>query len=135
MTANTCAVCGTAQAALYSYCLQCGSVMPGLGTGLLQTGLILQGRYQIVRKLGQGGMGAVYEVVDQRLGGKRMALKEMSDIAITDLQERARAIAAFEQEAQMLARLKFNHSTTKPRLSLFSDSVLISPLQITCYSI
>lgn len=79
--------------------------MPGLGTGALPSNFILQGRYTILDKLSQGGMGAVYKVADQRIGGKIWAAKEMSDAALSTPQERAQAVAAFQQEAQLLATL------------------------------
>jgi eukaryotic-like serine/threonine-protein kinase len=34
---------------------------------MLAPNTILQNRYRIVRKLGQGGMGAIYEAIDQRV--------------------------------------------------------------------
>ena len=59
---------------------------------------IVQGRYRIVRKLGRGGMGAVYEAVDQRLG-ITVALKETLS-AEPSLRKQ------FEHEARLLASLQ-----------------------------
>jgi serine/threonine protein kinase len=67
---------------------------------------LLQGRYFIVRQLGQGGMGAVYEALDQRLD-TTVALKET---LFAD--ERLRR--QFEREARLLARL---HHPALPRVS------------------
>jgi serine/threonine protein kinase len=67
---------------------------------------ILQSRYRIIRQLGQGGMGAVYEALDQRLD-TTVALKET---LFTD--ERLRR--QFEREARLLARL---HHPALPRVS------------------
>src|SRR5690349_12475856 len=67
---------------------------------------ILQGRYRIVRQLGQGGMGAVYEAIDQRLD-TTVALKET---LFAD--ERLRK--QFEREARLLARL---HHPALPRVT------------------
>src|SRR6266566_4363949 len=67
---------------------------------------LLQGRYLIVRQLGQGGMGAVYEALDQRLD-TTVALKET---LFAD--ERLRK--QFEREARLLARL---HHPALPRVS------------------
>src|SRR3989440_1008620 len=73
---------------------------------MLSQETILQARYRIVRQLGQGGMGAVYEAVDQRLDTV-VALKET---LFTD--ERLRK--QFEREARLLARL---HHQALPRVS------------------
>ena len=67
---------------------------------------ILQSRYRIVRQLGQGGMGAVYEAIDQRLD-TTVALKET-------LFADERLSKQFEREARLLARL---HHPALPRVS------------------
>ena len=73
---------------------------------LLTAGKVLQQRYRIVRELGFGGMGAVYEAIDSRLEIK-VAIKEtFSDDRVLRRQ--------FEHEARLLAQL--NHSAL-PRVS------------------
>ncbi len=67
---------------------------------------ILQERYRILRQLGQGGMGAVYEAIDQRLD-TTVALKETLFV-----EEKLRK--QFEREARLLARL---HHPALPRVS------------------
>src|ERR1051326_428365 len=64
----------------------------------LSPGTTLQGRYRVLRRLGKGGMGAVYEAVDQRLDTVG-ALKETFS---ADEQLRRQ----FAQEAHLLARLQ-----------------------------
>src|SRR5829696_9263347 len=67
---------------------------------------LLQNRYRILRLLGQGGMGAVYEAMDERLDAV-VALKET---LFAD--ERLRK--QFEREARLLARM---HHPALPRVS------------------
>src|SRR2546429_3965850 len=73
---------------------------------MLSSGTILQGRYRIIRQLGQGGMGAVYEAVDERLD-TTVALKET---LFSDEKLRKQ----FEREARLLARM---HHPALPRVS------------------
>ena len=65
---------------------------------MLTADTILQNRYLVVRPLGHGGMGAVYEAIDQRLGA-RVALKETL-VAGESL------LRAFEREARLLSGLR-----------------------------
>lgn len=65
---------------------------------------VLVGRYVIMEKIAQGGMGAVYKAQDKRLQGKIVAVKEMSESIIAS-RERKRVLESFQREAELLARL------------------------------
>jgi serine/threonine protein kinase len=77
-------------------------------TSRLSPDTVLQGRYRIVRPVGRGGMGAVYEATDLRLGNA-VALKQ-------SLTTDARMLRHFEREARLLAQL--NHPVL-PRVTDF----------------
>ena len=72
---------------------------------------LLQNRYRVVRLLGRGGMGAVYEATDQRFNN-RVALKE-ARVAEPEL------AGAFEREARLLRTLR--HRSLPVVIDYFSD--------------
>ncbi len=76
------------------------------GTTLLAPDTILQSRYRVIQHLGKGGMGAVYEAIDLRLG-HTVALKQ----TLTNDEDQWKQ---FEREARLLAWL--NHPAL-PRVS------------------
>ncbi len=77
-----------------------------LANNTLPLGTVLQGRYQIIKVIGLGGMGAVYQVRDKHFqAAQRLcALKEMI-INTNDLSKRRLAAQIFEREANILATL------------------------------
>lgn len=77
---------------------------------MLNQGDILRGRYTVIKRLGQGGMGAVYEAHDN-VFDTSVALKEViiDFTAALDTKAQEMAQAAFEREAKLLA--KINHET------------------------
>ena len=70
----------------------------------LDEGAVLNNRYEIVRKIGGGGMGAVYLASDNNLGGVLRAVKEMVQAHIEEEQQ-AKAIEDFKRESMILSRL------------------------------
>jgi serine/threonine protein kinase/sugar lactone lactonase YvrE len=69
------------------------------------------GKYQLLRELGRGGMGVVYEAVDPQLN-RKVALKLMLSAAGTDPKEVTRDEERFVQEAQLSAKLKHPNIVT-----------------------
>lgn len=85
-----CPICHTSNRADAKFCQKCGN------------NIWLNDRYRIVRAIKEGGMGAVYEAVDD--SGKRYALKALIN-RFTDDAERNDAIARFQEEAAILREL------------------------------
>ena len=79
---------------------------------MLATGIVLQNRYEIIKPIGQGGMGAVYLARDQRLGNT-VALKETFFLDTI-------LLAAFEREAKLLAGLR--HAALPKVIDHFADT-------------
>ncbi len=65
---------------------------------MVQTGTVLNGRYEIVRLIAEGGMGAVYEGRDLKFGGGPVAIKRC--LMTGEAMQRA-----FVREAELLANL------------------------------
>ncbi|MFL5305708.1 MAG: serine/threonine-protein kinase [Polyangia bacterium] len=63
-------------------------------------GTVVSERYRIVRKVGEGGMGAVYQA-EHAVIGKRVALK----VLFADLSRRPELVARFLQEAKSASRI------------------------------
>ncbi|MGQ9585745.1 MAG: outer membrane protein assembly factor BamB family protein [Anaerolineae bacterium] len=72
----------------------------------LPPGYCLEGRYEVIRVLGVGGMSAVYQARDLRFRDveRLCAVKEMNNF-IPDPRIRQTALQAFRREAQILASL------------------------------
>ena len=86
----------------------------------LSAGKILNNRYEIVRRVGGGGMGAVYLAKDRNLGEAPRAVKEMIESHIDDAQHE-KAIADFKRESLLLTSLE--HSSIPTVYDYFYDEM------------
>lgn len=81
---------------------------------MLEPNSLLQGRYRVVRILGQGGMGTVFEATDERFGS-RVALKQA---LVLD----SELASAFEREARLLRTLR--HAALPGVIDYFAEGNL-----------
>jgi serine/threonine protein kinase len=71
----------------------------------LDPGTVLNSRYEIVRRIGGGGMGAVYLAKDRNLGDAPRAVKEMVESHLDPVQHE-KAIGDFKRESLLLTSLE-----------------------------
>src|SRR6266481_5850375 len=70
----------------------------------LEIGQIVEGKYRIIRLIGEGGMGAVYEGENVRIR-RRVAIKVLHAATASN----AEAVQRFEREAQAAGRIGSDH--------------------------
>lgn len=125
-----CDNCGAANPPTARFCQFCATLLPFKhSTDSLPDQTLLASRYQLISRIGQGGMGAVYKAADTRFNNRPLAIKEMSSAGLPParLQE---AEAAFEHEAHLLADLLhpnlpriYEHFTENDRSYLVMDYI------------
>jgi serine/threonine protein kinase len=71
----------------------------------LDPSTVLNSRYEIVRRIGGGGMGAVYLAKDRNLGDAPRAVKEMVETHLDETQHE-KAIGDFKRESLLLTSLE-----------------------------
>lgn len=84
-------------------------------------GTVLDGRYQIIEKLGQGAFGATYLASNQRQMGRHCVVKHHQPLTLEPalLEEAQRR---FEVEAQILAKLGQAHDQIPDLFDFFSEA-------------
>ena len=87
----------------------------------LDPGSVLNARYEIVRRIGGGGMGAVYLAKDRNLGDAPRAVKEMVE-AHLDPGLHEKAIGDFKRESLLLTSLE--HPSIPTIYDYFYDEAL-----------
>jgi serine/threonine-protein kinase len=100
-----CPVCAKVLEGEPNFCVSCGSDLRGIGAHSdtlsgLDKNQTIDGRYRVLEKLGEGGMGAVFKVEHVRMG-KIAALKVLRPDVALDKAMKAR----FLQESRVVARL------------------------------
>ena len=65
-------------------------------------GKTLAGRYKLIKMIGQGGMGSVFQGLDQQMSNKVVAIKILAPYLVSDEKQ----VLRFEQEARAANQLR-----------------------------
>ena len=107
-----CDHCGAENRTTAKFCSKCRNPLQNSPytptSSIAAPSQLLNHRYRLISKIGEGGFGAVYQVADCSLNNALRAVKEMC-IQSLDPQEIQRAKVAFQQEVSLLATLYHPH--------------------------
>jgi serine/threonine protein kinase len=102
---KSCPKCGATYPDEYNICPQDGAPLASDKPSTVAR--VVDGKYQIVRMVGRGGMGAVYEAIHATMQ-RRVALKILN----ADLVSNPAALERFRREALLSGRLKHPNAIT-----------------------
>jgi serine/threonine-protein kinase len=119
---KTCPVCDTPYPSQHNTCPTDGSVL--IETQELPPGQLIRGKYRIVRKLGQGGMGVVYLAEHLLLGGQ-MALKFLA----VELSRNPQFVKRFRNEARAAYHLRHPNIVEVSDLDQDEDGTLFIAME------
>lgn len=130
-----CQNCGHAISADARFCGVCGQPVaisshggqpaPVSQPGHDMTGRVIAGRYRLLDKLGEGGMGAVFRA--EQLSLKRVVALKLLRPALSDNDELVRR---FNAEAEMAARLSHPNTVTLYDFGQDSDGMLFIAMEL-----
>jgi serine/threonine protein kinase len=87
-------------------------------------GKLLDNRYRLVEKIGEGGMGAIYKAIHTEMG-RTCAIKLLTAISTANEE----AIARFKREAKMASRIDNPHAVTIYDFGEAEDGVLFLAME------
>jgi serine/threonine protein kinase len=119
---KTCPVCDTDYPDQHTNCPTDGAVL--IVSHELAEGSLVRGKYRIIRKLGQGGMGVVYLAEDILLG-VRVALKFLA----SELSKDPRFIKRFRNEARAAYQLRHPNIVEVTALDQAEDGSLFIAME------
>jgi serine/threonine protein kinase len=119
---KTCPVCDTPFPDQHVTCPTDGAVL--IESPELAPGYLVRGKYRIVRKLGQGGMGIVYLAEHQLLGGQ-MALKFLA----AELSRNPQFVKRFRNEARAAYQLRHPNIVEVTDLDQDEDGTLFIAME------
>lgn len=107
VASRSCSVCGATYPGDFLVCPKDATELLSLATSDDDplVGTVLGGTYAVVRVLGEGGMGRVYEAHHTRLRARRFALKTLHQ----DLAKDSVLLARFAREAEAAAAIRSPH--------------------------
>jgi tRNA A-37 threonylcarbamoyl transferase component Bud32 len=107
VASRTCSVCGATYPGDFLVCPKDATELLALATSADDPllGTVLGGSYAVVRLLGEGGMGRVYEAQHTRIRARRFAVKTLHD----ELAKDSVLLARFAREAEAAASIRSPH--------------------------
>ncbi len=104
---KTCPQCGDNYDNSVEVCPADGSTLIRANTNDPMIGKLLAGRYKIITKIGEGGMGAVYKAIHNKMD-RVCAIKTLTNLS----SDNEAAVARFNREARNSSRIDSPHAIT-----------------------